>query len=644
MITPPPPRAYLLAPPPPSVPRVLRMLDCELYKNYFLVKFYTPETRQFHKFVLNAWTPLDRAGLVRMLLTSTIVTFNGIRYDVPVMACALAGFNNEQLKKVSNFIFSRDHVQPFQIEQQFNVTMLDYLDHIDLIEVLPGKASLKMYGGKNHAQKMQDLPIDPDAFLTPQEMDIIDNYCGNDLIVTYGQYLKFKTEIDLRVEMSAEYDIDLRSKSDAQIAEAIFKKQIGRKIYPPDIPSGTSFNYKLPAFIQFKTPQLQRMLTTMCTLPFYVNPSGGSSAHIDNLLIDWGDKQVRLNAQGRWITRPKGWQCELITIGNHQYQMGTGGLHSCEQKVSHVADANFSLKDVDVVSYYPRIIEILRLFPPQIGEMFLTTFVGWKNDRVAAKKAGLKKKANGAKTKINGTFGKTGSKYSIIFAPSLLIQTTITGQLSLLMLIELLHLAGIEVVSANTDGVVIKCPRHLHGLRDLIVSHWESITGFETEAVEYRALFSRDVNNYLAFKYDGDVKRKGAFAPPEPVGPSWPNPANEICVLAVMAYILDGKSIERTIRECVDIRQFVTVRNVKGGGAWHPSDVADPVYLGKAVRWYYANNCELASINYTGNGNRVARSEGAKPCMELPDILPPDINYGWYVAEATSLLSDLACC
>ncbi len=643
MIAPPPP--ILVAPPPPSVPRVLRMLDCELYVNYFLVKLYTPSTRQFHKFILNAWTPLDRAGMVRMLLQSTIVTFNGRRYDVPVMACALAGFNNAQLKKVSDFIFATKHVQPFQIEQQFGVMMPDFLDHIDLIEVLPGQASLKMYGGKNHAKKMQDLPIDPATILTPQQMDEIDEYCGNDLIVTHGQYVKFETEIDLRTEMSAEYGIDLRSMSDAQIAEAVFKKLIGRKIYPPTIPPGTSFNYKLPSFIQFKTPQLQRMLETMWALPFFVNPSGGSSAHINNPFIDWGDKQVRLNAHGQWVTRPKGWQCELIEIGAHKYQMGTGGLHSCEQKVSHVADAHCTLKDVDVVSYYPRIIELLRLFPSELGEAFFQNiFVGWKNDRVAAKKAGLKKKANGAKTKINGTFGKSGSKYSVIYAPSMLIQTTITGQLSLLMLIELLHLAGIEVVSANTDGVVIKCPRHLHGLRDLIVSHWESITGFETEAVEYRALFSRDVNNYLAFKYDGDVKRKGAFAPPEPVGPSWPNPANEICVLAVMAYILDGKSIERTIRECSDIRQFVTVRNVKGGGAWHPSDVADPVYLGKAVRWYYARGCEMASINYTGNGNRVARSEGAKPCMELPDILPPDINYDWYVTEAKSLLEDLACC
>ncbi|MEG7688959.1 hypothetical protein U2044_15310, partial [Listeria monocytogenes] len=65
----------------------------------------------------------------------------------------------------------------------------------------------------------------------------------------------------------------------------------------------------------------------------------------------------------------------------------------------------------------------------------------------------------GGKIMINGTFGKTGSQYSVLFAPTMLIQTTITGQLSILMLIEWHEHYGIPVISANTDGIVINCPR-----------------------------------------------------------------------------------------------------------------------------------------------------------------------------------------
>jgi hypothetical protein len=600
-------------PPPPA--RVLRVCDTECYRNYWLCKFYDPAADQYHSFTLNAWTPLDRAGLMAMLQTSTIVTFNGIKYDEPMITAALAGFNNANLKALSDAIILRN-LQPWQVEQEFRLEIPRYIDQIDLIEVMPGIASLKQYGARMHTKQIQDLPIEPGATLTPADMEGIADYCSVDLRVTWAAFSKFKTEIELREILGAETGIDLRSKSDAQIAEAIFRASAPYKIYPPTIPGGTQFYYATPAFVKFETLQLQTILSMVQRSPFTIKESTGSPEMTDELA-----------------------HCR-INIGGSTYQMGSGGLHSTEHNKAHIADATHSLSDWDVVSYYPKIISILGLYPPQLGTLFLDMFRGWIDSRIAAKRAGNKRKANGEKTKINGTFGKTGSKYSVLYAPALMIQTTITGQLCLLMLIESLELAGIGVVSANTDGIVIKCPRTLHDARDALVRAWESLTGFETEHVEYRALFSRDVNNYIAFKDDG-VKLKGAFAPPEPIGPSWPNPSNEICVDAVIAFILDGVPVADTIRRCNDIRKFVSVRNVKGGGNWRQAADALPMYLGKTVRWYYATGCEASSINYVSNGNNVARSATCKPCMTLPDVLPPDINYAWYVSEANDLLKDL---
>ena len=607
-------------PPPPPVARVPRVFDVETYVNYFLVKFYNP-AEGFTKFVLNAWTPLDAPGLVRMLLSSQIIGFNSANYDVPMVAAVLAGYTNAQLKTLTNAIIQPNNqgMKPWELEREFGLKPLTFLDHIDLIEVMPGVASLKAYGGKMHCKKLQDLPIPHDTVLTLAQMQIIDDYNDNDLITTWAGYEKFKLQLDLRAEMTIENGIDLRSKSDAQIAEAIFKKQLpgGEYLKPPYIPPGTQFFYKPPSFIKFRTPKLQVVLDMVLRSPFTISDKGA---------VMPTDELKRAQVQ----------------IGGTTYQLGYGGLHSCEKTINHIANDDTSLEDIDVISWYPLIIIICELFPPQIGRAFLLIFKGWVEHRIAAKKAGKKKQADGEKTKINGTFGKTGSRYSILNAPSLMIQVTITGQLSLLMLIEHLEGAGIAVVSANTDGIVIKCPRHLHGLRDMIVMHWQSAIGVETEAVNYRAIYSRDVNNYLAFKDDGSVKMKGeAFAPPEPVGPSWPNPTNEICVDAVVAYILDGTPIAQTIRMCPDIRKFVSVRAVAGGGQWHPSASAPPQYLGKAVRWYYARGCEQSTINYVTNGNKVAKSEGSKPCMELPDTLPTDINYAWYEQEANEKLRSI---
>ena len=60
--------------------------------------------------------------------------------------------------------------------------------------------------------------------------------------------------------------------------------------------------------------------------------------------------------------------------------------------------------------------------------------------------------------------------FSIFFSPQQGISTTVGGQLSLLMLIERLEMAGIRVVSANTDCVETLVPYGKEWLADSIVS------------------------------------------------------------------------------------------------------------------------------------------------------------------------------
>lgn len=272
--------------------------------------------------------------------------------------------------------------------------------------------------------------------------------------------------------------------------------------------------------------------------------------------------------------------------------------------------------------------------------------------------------SNTKKISLNGSFGKLGSPYSILYAPTEMIQVTITGQLALLMLIERMELSGIPVVSANTDGIVLKCPRDREWLADEVIAWWEQATGFETEETRYKALYSRDVNNYIAIGEDTSVKLKGAFAP-SGTGLTWPNPTVEICTDALVAYYKDNIPIEQTIRSCTDIRKFVAVRAVKGGGwysdrpmipkktskkqmvalceqygsasyddllAWANSNLE---YLGKIVRWYYATG-SVGYIRYQ-SGNLVPCSEGCTPLMELPDSLPDDINYQWYIDNTVNM-------
>jgi hypothetical protein len=289
------------------------------------------------------------------------------------------------------------------------------------------------------------------------------------------------------------------------------------------------------------------------------------------------------------------------------------------------------LIDRDVVSYYPNLMINMGISPASFGDHFIDIYTNILNERVAAKKSGDMVTSDTLKITLNGTFGKTSSKYSRLYSPKLMIQTTLTGQLTLLMLIELLEQVGIPVVSANTDGVVFLCPnRHKKKLGKLIDA-WEKRTGLETEETQYSGLYSRDVNNYIAITTDGKVKTKGMFAK----AGLMKNPQNEICVEAVAAYLKDGTPVEETITECEDFTKFLTVRTVNGGAE------KDGEYLGKSVRWYYANG-EDDCIYYKKSGNKVPRSFGAKPQMDLPDEFPMDINYDWYIKEAQEMLMGVA--
>jgi len=204
------------------------------------------------------------------------------------------------------------------------------------------------------------------------------------------------------------------------------------------------------------------------------------------------------------------------------------------------------------------------------------------------------------KLSLNGSFGKLGSKYSALYAPDLMMTVTLTGQLSLLMLIERLELAGVSVVSANTDGFVSLVDKEDYGVYDDICFDWELDTGFELEETRYRALYSRDVNNYLAVTEKGS-KGKGIFTP----AGLMKNPTAGVCVEAITQYLVNGALIGRTIRNEEDLTKFITARTVNGGAAWRGQ------YLGRVVRWIYSPDGE--KITYKKNGNKVAGSDGACP-------------------------------
>jgi DNA polymerase elongation subunit (family B) len=582
--------------------------DIEVYRDYLLVAFRNVTTGNVRNFEMFEGQKLDVDTVRKILSKCTVITFNGINFDMPVLFCALTHQDNAKCKAVCDYIIAGGY-KYWQAEQKFNFKISDKIDHIDIIEIAPGKASLKAYGGRLHTKTMADLPIDPSDSISPDQREELRLYCGNDLRVTEELYKFLLPQIALREEMSKTYGIDLRSKSDAQIAEHVLKHEVERitknKIEKPVVKCH-SFRYHKPDFIKFETPLLQNVLKTVLEADFYVVDSGK-------------------------VMLPKEIADLDICIGQSTYRLGIGGLHSTEEAKYHTANDTLILRDFDVASYYPAIILQQGLYPLAMGKTFIKVYKDIVDKRLAAKASGDKVTADSLKITINGGFGKFGSKYSILYSPNLLIQTTMTGQLALLMLIESVekHTGG-SVVSANTDGIAVLHPDIRTVDVDVEIGRWEETSGFEIEETKYRALHSRDVNNYIALKSPSGYKLKGAYTPPG----LQKNPTNEICTEAVVKCLDKQIPIEDTINGCKDIRKFVTVRKVTGGA------VKDGEYLGKVIRWYYGR-LAFGDIKYKINNHTVPRSEGAEPLMTLSDEFPCDVNLDWYIDEAYKILSEV---
>lgn len=579
------------------------ILDVECYKDYFLICFLDRQSGKVASFEMYEGKPLSLSKVANLMRANLTISFNGNHYDLPMIAAALEGRDCADLKRISDAIITGSkptwHVcrtEGFDVPQAW--------DHIDIIEVVPGRASLKIYAGRLGYPKLQDLPIEPSASISPGERELLRRYCANDLRVTDALYCAVEKQIALRVDMSKEYDLDLRSKSDAQIAEAVLRSEVSevtqKGLRPTQYPDDATFRYTDPGIISFETPALRDILKKLTAEPFEVGGNGS-------------------------IVMPQWLKDTRIKIGRSEYQMGVGGLHSCEKDQSVYAGSDHLLADFDVASYYPNIILQQGLSPDNMGDVFTHVYQSIVDRRIKAKRAGDKVTADTLKIVVNGSFGKLGSKYSALYAPNLLIQTTITGQLALLMLIERLEAAGASVVSANTDGVVALFPKGVEEAVNAAAWGWELDTSYELERSDYASLHSRDVNNYIAVKLDKTAKRKGAFAP----AGLMKNPQFEIVSDAVAAHLCGAADYRDVIRSCEDIRKFVMVRKVTGGAVWRDQP------LGKAVRFYYSTEVGPdETINYAKNSNKVPQSDGAKPCLDLPDTFPADLDVERYVGMA----------
>ena len=565
------------------------VFDIEIFPNYALFLFKDLATGWYKGFEYRDANekPDYKAIATYMQQCDRIYTYNGCHYDFPLFwACFGRGCTVAQMKDMSDKLINNrsNDLNSLWAKLQYLIATTDneklvkfYNDfvkpmetrHFDLMAIMfqpkGFKKGLKQMGfemGMDEVIVMEaasfDKPVDD------EKIKRIIDYCKSDLNITAALVKKKSAEIELRANLSKLWDLHLNSCHDSTIANRYAIKMLDLD-YNRDRPckingNGTIVNpylkdkyrYETPPYVSFQTPDLQKLLADIEAAEF--------------TLINGGERQGKVS--GDVIGRRE------LNIGGFSITVSQGGLHSNDEKGLYE-----NLIDIDVTSYYPAIIVSLGLAPRHLKhDEFLTFFQNLLTDRVAAKKAKDTVKADGLKIVLNSIYGKFSNQYTLVYDPKLGFAVTMTGQLCLMMLIEMMVLAGVQVISANTDGVTVSNADNAKVVS--IVDAWEEKTKFKMEYTEYTKVFYENVNNYVAYGKDGKIKYKGASFKQDSLKVA---PIVKKCSVE---WRLHGQVAAQKMFAAMmgDVSNFLVV------GKFNDQQIIDSngVIYGKAARWYYS--------------------------------------------------------
>lgn len=591
-------------------------VDVECYRNWFFVCALNVENGKTEEFEIrgaDARLNDGQAGRLAKLLyeADEIITFNGTSYDLPLIEAATKRSGKRatagELHLMSDRIISRD-------ERHFGKLRGRFGRHVDVQNLTPGHIGLKEAAVRMDFPKLEELPVDPDAEITPKDARALKGYCRNDCKATAALRDLCSKGVALRKWLNDAYGraarADFLGRSDAQIGEAIMVPPDRRKfrLRPPPPP----FAYTPPDWLRL-TGEGKR------------------------LADQWAASPIRATDRSVMFANEVP---DSVRAGGAEISVGVGGLHSVHPTPTTVkAEDGRKIIDFDVSAYYPNLIMRMGMEPIKgFGEKYEKLV----KRRIEAKRAGRKEEDAALKIAINGVFGKLNSAASALYDPSLFAHVTLTGQLALTDLIQRLSEAGATLHMANTDGVVVSVAEEdEQEVRDA-AARWEERTGLDLDSVEYNSIHLRDVNNYVAFGTDGKVKRTGAFRADYAerdgaVCLSRQSARMRVVADAVVEHLRSGKDVTEHIEQEDRVEAFVFSAK-SSTGLFHGT--GDRKAVGRIARWLPSTNGSGGAL-VSGGGVRLANSENAALIPELPKELPEWLDRRPYVEEAGKMLVSL---
>ena len=448
-----------------------------------------------------------------------------------------------------------------------------------------------------------------DRYIIDEWIEPTMHYNLNDDYIVCEIIRLFMDEILLRYNLSRAYGVNLLNSSRSNIADKLFIKfysEFSGLDYSRW--GGKKTERKAMAFkkvifdnIKFKTPELQEFLEDMKSVVIY------------SISDDAFKREVKL--------------------GNLKYTIAKGGLHSQDiPRELIIKPDEYIYVHWDISSFYPSIMSVYKIAPKHMDEFAFVKLITWlKDTRIAAKHSaeplidGIPKDlvAGALKIVINSIYGILGFEYGDFCDRLAVLKVTINGQLMIMMLCEELELNGIEVVSANTDGIVVKLENNKRELFNEIADRWKKYTGLDADSEEYDRYINRDINNYVIKELNGKVSYKGALNPEMYLSDLSKGYNMPIVAKAVVNYFLEGKPVLDTLYEEENILMFCKTENI--GKQFHVATSS-----GKFKKEYYViddtNNCKIIDEDEY-NANKNDSHYGFRSIPETNEMMQRNVRF-----------------
>ena len=625
--------------------------DIETMRECFIVVCMEPEKTP-KSFVVSKWqNQLDAfIKYTEENIDSYWVGYNNLRFDAQVVEWILRNHMHwhelsglEICAKIAQKAQDVIHDANYDVFPEYREWDL-FLKQIDLFKIhhydnKNRRVSLKRLEFEMDLENIEEMPIHHNkADLTKDEVFLSLQYCFNDVDATYEFYkitlgdtdhplYKGNNQIQLRKDIEEEFGIPCLNYSDSKIGDEIIKKYYCQEkgMEVKELPRKGYFRKSIDiknciaGYVQFETEQLQQFLQNI--------------------------KRLKLGLQDDFK--------EHIDFYGNVYSFMKGGLHTENKPEIFESDEEYEIIDWDVASYYPAIIITNGRFPAHLGKEFLRGYKQMFDKRLELKPLAkgdrkIKGIVGALKLAVNSVYGKSSDMQSWIYDRQLTMFTTITGELSLMMLIEKYEMNGIQVISANTDGVTIRVRKDLIPKMHEINEWWSELTQYALERTDYKKIIFSTVNDYIAIMPDGTIKKKGDFLTDFELHK---NKSARIVPLALEGYYVHGIPVKETILAHKNLYDFC-IRRISSRDFHYEGMSSDNklTKYNKLIRYYIGKNGEkIHKVKNESSQSKAAKKSQVEAgewlcsvCNHLPSNASlENVNYLYYIDKAENMITKI---